>query len=170
MNGETNIKPDKIKRDQPTSWRTYQVRVALAREASAPYGEQLTSPDTVFDLFRDDAARWDRERFLTLLLDTSHRLIGIDEVSVGTINSAPVHPREVMKAVILANATSLIFVHNHLSLELHPSQADMAATRRLRRVANLLQVKCLDHIIVGPGGFFSFVENDMWADLPDESE
>jgi DNA repair protein RadC len=75
-----------------------------------------------------------------------------------------------MKAVILANAASVIFVHNHLSLELCPSSDDIAVTRRLRRIASLLQVKCLDHFIVGPTGYFSFVENDMWPDLPVDSE
>ncbi len=166
MNRDTNKQPQPVERKEPMSWRTYQVRVEIVREIPAPYGEPLTFPPDVYELFREDVARWDRERFITVLLDASHRVLGVEEVSVGTLTSAPVHPREVMKAAILTNAAAIILIHNHPTGELRPSLEDIAITQRLRQVADLLQIRCLDHFIIGPTSYFSFVENDMWGQLP----
>ncbi len=150
------------------SWRDYQVRVELIRELPPPYAEPIKVPDDVYELFRDEVARWDREHFLTVLLDGAHRVVGVEEVHVGTLNHVPTHPREVMKAALLANACSIIIVHNHPSGDLTPSKADHAVTRILRRAGEILGIECLDHIIIGRAGFFSFREQGLWTALPKE--
>ena len=86
------------------------IRVALIEEAPAAYGPAITSAGDVWKALLPDVRRWDRERFLTVILDASHRPIGVDTVSVGTLNACYVHPREVMKALIFANAAAFIAV------------------------------------------------------------
>src|SRR5262249_39787909 len=112
----------------------------------------------IFDLLRDDARRWDRERFVTVALDTGHRILGLEEVSVGGLNSAPIYPREVFKGLILANAAAFIAVHNHPSGEATPSPQDIAVTKHLREAGELLGIKLLDHIILGHDCFTSLLE------------
>ncbi len=107
-------------------------------------------------------ATWDRERFLTLLLDNKHTLIGVEEVSVGSLTSSIVHPREVFKAIILANAAAFMMAHNHPSGDPTPSREDLEITRRLREIAEVLGVRCLDHIVIGAGRYVSFVNDGYW--------
>jgi DNA repair protein RadC len=130
-------------------------RLVLVGDAPTPYGAALVSPDAVWALFANDAPRWDRERFLTLALDTKKRLLGVEEVSVGTLNSTLVHPREIFKALILANAESFICVHNHPSGDPTPSVEDREVTRRLKEAGALLGIPLVDHIVLGHTTFHS---------------
>jgi DNA repair protein RadC len=134
------------------------VRVELVRERPAPFGEPVTSAADVFALLKDHAARWDREHFLTILLDGSHRVVGIDEVTVGIMNASLVHPREVFKSAILANAGAIIAAHNHPSGDLRPSSEDRAVTKRLVEAGTLLGIRVLDHVIVTGTGYYAFSE------------
>lgn len=138
------------------------VRVMLVRDPGEPYSGTLTRPAAVFEFLKDEVATWDRERFLTLMLDSSHRLIGIEEVAVGTVNSAVVHPREVFKALILANATAFIAVHNHPSGQPLPSIADIEITERLRKVGELVGIQLLDHIIIANREYHAFSEHQTF--------
>ena len=131
-------------------------RVYLIADAPAPYGEPLTSPDEVWRLLKEQTTTWDRERFITLALDGKHRLLGVDEVAVGTLTSCLVHPREVFKALILANAKAFICAHNHPSNDSEPSAEDLAVTQTLRDAGKLLGIPLLDHIILASGGYYSF--------------
>jgi DNA repair protein RadC len=131
------------------------VRVELVREGPWPVGDPVTSPAAVFTLLQEHAARWDREHFLTVLLDGQHRVVGIDDVAVGASGSCPVHPREVFKAAILANATAIIAAHNHPSGDLTPSVEDRAVTKRLVGAGTLLGIPLLDHLIVTGTSFYS---------------
>lgn len=90
-----------------------------------------------------------REVFALLLLDAQHRVIEYRELFYGTIDSASVHPREVVKAALFANAAAMIVAHNHPSGSTEPSRADIAITDRLTRALELIDVRLLDHIIVG---------------------
>lgn len=128
-------------------------RVALVGDVATPYGEAITRPEDVWNLFKDDALSWDRERFLTLALDPRKRLLGVEEVSVGTLTSSVVHPREIFKALILANAESFIGVHNHPSGDPTPSQEDLAVTRRLKEAGEILGIPLLDHVVLGHENF-----------------
>lgn len=131
------------------------VRVKLVREGPWPVGEPIRTPAEVFALLQPHAARWDREHFLTVLLDGQHRVVGIDDVAVGACGSCPVHPREVFKAAILANATAIIAAHNHPSGDPTPSDADRLVTKRLAEAGALLGIPLLDHLVVTGTGFYS---------------
>jgi DNA repair protein RadC len=133
----------------------------MVRDEGAPfYKEPVRGPADVFRLLADEARSWDRERFLNLLLDGRHRTIGLDEVSVGTATASLVHPREIFKPVILANACGFILIHNHPSGDPNPSQEDRDITNRLKEAAALMGVPLLDHIVLGEKGFFSFADTD----------
>jgi DNA repair protein RadC len=127
--------------------------VKLVRTGSMATGEQqrsrMNGPAEVAALlwryFRDT----DREHFAALLLDTKNRLIGVTTVSVGDLSSVLVHPREVFKPAILANAASVILAHNHPSGDPQPSPEDVAITRRLQEAGQILGIEVLDHVVVG---------------------
>lgn len=97
----------------------------------------------------------DREHFITLLLDTKHNLRGIHTVSVGSLDSSVVHPREVLKPAILANSSAIIIAHNHPSGDPTPSQEDIKVTHRLVEASRIIGIELLDHIIIGERRFVS---------------
>lgn len=108
------------------------------------------------------------EHFISLHLNVRHEVIGIHEVSHGTVSSSLVHPREVFKAALLANSYALILCHNHPSgSAIYASREDIEATRQLLRVGHLLGISILDHLIVGPQqGFLSMREKyaELWEE------
>ena len=97
----------------------------------------------------------DREHCLTVLLDTRNHVIGINTVSIGTVSASLVHPREVFKPAMLANASSLILAHNHPSGELEPSQQDVELTTRLLEAGRLVGIELVDHLIICEQAHFS---------------
>lgn len=100
----------------------------------------------------------EREVFAVLFLDSQHRLIEYQELFFGTIDAAAVYPREVIKAALDHNAAAVIFSHNHPSGVSQPSQADIAITEKLKKALDLIDVRTLDHIIIGEDTF-SFAES-----------
>jgi DNA repair protein RadC len=101
------------------------------------------------------------ELFCCLHLDNRHRLIAFDELFRGTIDGASVHPREVVKQALSRNAAAVILAHNHPSGVAEPSQADELITRRLREALALVDIRVLDHCIVGDNGCLSFAERGL---------
>jgi DNA repair protein RadC len=101
------------------------------------------------------------ELFCCLHLDNRHRLIAFDELFRGTIDGASVHPREVVKQALGRNAAAVILAHNHPSGVAEPSQADELITRRLREALALVDIRVLDHCIVGDTGCLSFAERGL---------
>jgi DNA repair protein RadC len=101
------------------------------------------------------------EVFCCLHLDSRHRLISFDEMFRGTVDGASVHPREVVRQTIARNSTAVIFAHNHPSGVTEPSHADELITRRLREALALVDIRVLDHIIVGDGSCLSFAESGL---------
>ena len=99
------------------------------------------------------------EVFALLCLTTKHRIIAYHEVSRGTLDATIVHPREVFKAAILANAAAIVVCHNHPSGDPSPSSDDIEVTKRLVATGELLGIAVLDHIIVGDGRYYSFTES-----------
>jgi DNA repair protein RadC len=98
-----------------------------------------------------------------ILLDTRYRLIDAQEISLGSVNESIAHPREVFRPALLASAYAIIVVHNHPSGDPAPSSTDHSLTRRLAEAAELLQIKLLDHVIIGSPAdgrapYFSFKE------------
>lgn len=93
----------------------------------------------------------EREVFAVLLLDTRHRVLRFEEMFLGTIDGAEVHPREVARAALLHNAAAVICAHNHPSGTPEPSAADRAVTARLKQALALIEVRLLDHFVIGDG-------------------
>lgn len=102
-----------------------------------------------------------REVFLVLFLDNRHRLIAQEELFLGTIDGATVHPREVVKQALHHNAAALILAHNHPSGIAEPSQADISITQRLKRLLEEVDIRTLDHLIVGEGEVRSLAEHGL---------
>lgn len=102
-----------------------------------------------------------REVFLCLFLDNQHRLIAQEELFQGTLDGSMVHPREVVKRCLHHNAGAIIFVHNHPSGVAEPSQADIGITRRLKNALDLVDIRTLDHLVVGDGEVVSLAERGL---------
>lgn len=122
----------------------------------------LNSPKAVAALFMGDLMYKQKEFFKVLLLDTKNSIIAIDEVSVGTLNSAIVHPREVFNVAIRKNASSVILIHNHPSQNTSPSREDIDLTIRLAEAGKIIGIEVLDHIIIGGSEFLSFKEKNLF--------
>jgi len=108
----------------------------------------IKGPDDVADFVRSILTDNSREHFIALYLDGAHQVASYSIVSIGTANSAVVHPREVFQRAILAGAVSIIIAHNHPSGVLTPSPEDHKVTRRLKEAGEILGIKLLDHLIV----------------------
>ena len=125
---------------------------ALARKMAEELRREspvLDTPEAVANLMREDARLRNVETFQILLLNTRRRLIEVVKVSDGTLDTILVHPREVFKPAIAANAAAVILLHNHPSGEATPSEADIKVTRDLIRAGQLLKIDVLDHVILG---------------------
>lgn len=101
------------------------------------------------------------EVFACLFLDNRHRVISFEELFKGTIDGATVHPREVVKRALANNAAAVIFAHNHPSGVTEPSQADVLLTRRLRDALSLVDIRVLDHFVIGDGEAVSLAEKGL---------
>ena len=130
-------------------------------------GEQLrrdqvfTRPDTVMRYLQSLLSGRHQEVFVALFLDSQHRLIASEEMFFGTIDGASVHPREVVRRALHHNASALIFGHNHPSGVAEPSRDDATITSRLKEALGLVDVRVLDHIVVGAGCAVSMAERGM---------
>jgi DNA repair protein RadC len=121
----------------------------------------LAAPDRTREFLRLKLGALEHEVFSVLFLDNRDRLIEYVELFRGTINSASVHPREVVKEALARNAAGLIMCHCHPSGEASPSQADEQITHRLKEALALLEIRVLDHIIVAGSQAFSFAETGL---------
>ena len=139
----------------------YELKVV--RERRPGYGQQrsLRTSAEVFAAFRARCEQADREEFIAVFLDGKNRLIGFNVVSVGSLTASLVHPREVFKPAILANAAALVVVHNHPSGDPTPSAEDQAITDRLKKAAELLGMSLLDHVVIGDGRYVSFADTGI---------
>jgi DNA repair protein RadC len=109
----------------------------------------LDTPERVADLLREKNRAYEVENFQVIVLNTRRKLIRVDNISQGTLDTILVHPREVFKPAIAANAAAIILVHNHPSGDPTPSEADIKVTRDLIRAGQLLKIDVLDHVILG---------------------
>lgn len=124
----------------------------LARRMAAEVGTEpplLDTPERIADLLRDENRQYQVENFQVVLLNTRRRLIRVENVTQGTLDTLLVHPREVFRAAIAANASAVVVVHNHPSGDPTPSDADVRVTRDLIRAGQLLKIELLDHVILG---------------------
>lgn len=109
----------------------------------------LDTPARIADYLREPNRLYDVETFQAVLLNTRRRLIRVEQLSQGTLDTILVHPREVFRAAITSNASALVLVHNHPSGDPTPSESDIKATRDLIRAGQLLKIDVLDHVIFG---------------------
>ncbi len=119
----------------------------LARETLSK--QKIDSPELVNELVGPEMRRLRKESLRVILLDTRYHLIRVEEVSIGSVNESIAHPRDIFRPALVSSAYAVIVVHNHPSGDASPSQTDHSLTRRLAEAAELLQIKLLDHIIIG---------------------
>lgn len=121
----------------------------------------FTSTEETKLYLQTQLAKREREVFMVLFLDSQHILLHQEELFLGTINSAEVHPREVIKVALKYNAAAIILAHNHPSGSTKPSPADIAVTKRIAQLCQLMEIRLLDHLIIGQGTPFCFAENNL---------
>lgn len=124
-------------------------------------GNALTSPDITRAYLSAQLRGYSYEVFACLFLDNQHRVIQLDELFRGTLDSASVYPREVARQALQHNAAAVIFAHNHPSGISEPSQADKHITEKLKQALALFEIRVLDHFIIGDGQPYSFAENGL---------
>ena len=131
------------------------------RELSARYADtkpNLTSPKLVREYLHARLNSLEHEEFHGLFLDTQNNLISHESLFVGTIDSCAVHPREVAHTALSLNSAAVIFSHNHPSGNPEPSAADRQLTERLKKALALIDVRVLDHVVIGEGMSVSLAE------------
>jgi len=148
----------------PARWAELQAALELVRRHHLERlraGPVLASPRSARDYLIARLRDHEHEVFCCLFLDSRHRLITCDELFRGTVDGASVHPREVVKQALARNATAVILAHNHPSGIAEPSQADEIITTRLRDALALVEIRLLDHLIVGDGCCTSLAEKGL---------
>ena len=141
-----------------------QAALELARRHYAELmqaGPALANPRATREFLRARLRDRDHEVFCCLFLDNRHRVICFEEVFRGTLDGASVHPRDVVKLALARNAAAVILAHNHPSGVAEPSQADELITARLRDALGLVDIRVLDHIVVGDAACVSFAERGL---------
>jgi DNA repair protein RadC len=137
---------------------------SLARryfETSLPAGATIRSPADTESFLRARLGHLGHELFCCLFLDNRHRVLRFDELFRGTIDGTSVYPREVVKEALAVNAAAVILAHNHPSGVAEPSQADERITRRLKSALELVDVRLLDHLIIGDGSVTSLASRGL---------
>lgn len=139
-------------------------KVELVKENAVNYGGKDFNINNAYQLYKAmcDIYHMDRqteEVLCVICVDIKNRVIGIHEVSRGTIDASLVNQRELFKRVLLNNAAKIFVVHNHPSGVTTPSNADCIITNKIQKAGELLDIKLLDHIIIGDGEYYSFKEN-----------
>ncbi len=142
-------------------YRIPRYTISLVRDGSVKASERVVRDSAVArDILLPLFTGLDREQFVVMALDTKHKVIGLNVVSVGSLSMSIVHPREVFKPAILLNASATILAHNHPSGDCSPSAEDRALTTRLRAGGELLGIPVLDHLILSEDGIhFSFADS-----------
>ncbi|MEH0873192.1 DNA repair protein RadC [Pectobacterium cacticida] len=120
--------------------------------------DAMRNPEATGQYLQLLLSRREREVFLVLFLDNQHHVIRHQEMFVGTISSVEVHPREIVREALKANAAALILAHNHPSGKAEPSQADRAITEQIVKACQLMEIRVLDHLVIGQGEYVSFAE------------
>lgn len=144
------------------SWRRVQLTL-VRKPAPEPY--TLHGPDDLARLAAAFIASDPREVLVAIYLDNRHRPIAVHRVSIGTVTSTAVHPREVFGPGLQLGAESLVVAHNHPSGDPSPSSEDRMVTERLRQAGQLLGVELLDHVVLGSARYFSFA-TETYLPLP----
>lgn len=136
------------------------VSIRMVDEPPLLSDRRIRSAHDAVEVMAKELQKYDRELFCILNLQTNGKVINMNVVSMGTLNTAVVSPREVFKTAILSNAASILLVHNHPSGECSPSKEDMQVTERLIECGKLIDIPVVDHVITGrEGAYYSFREH-----------
>ena len=147
-----------------SKYSQFQAALELGRrylESNLNRDVALTSPGDTRNFLKARLRAYPHEVFACLFLDNRHRVICFEELFTGTIDGASVHPREVVRRALYHNAAALIFAHNHPSGVAEPSHSDRQITQRLKDALGLIDVRVLDHIVVGDAEVVSFAERGL---------
>lgn len=123
--------------------------------------DALSSPEAVRDFARMKMAGLKDEAFMVIYLNTKNHVIEHEMINEGTVDQAVVYPRNIIKKALVNNATGLILIHNHPSGMCEPSKEDVKLTHAIKEAARTVNIRTVDHIIVGKSGYFSFIENSL---------
>jgi DNA repair protein RadC len=132
--------------------------ILLRRLRTTPH---LTNSDASRDYLQLLLAAEPVENFVVVHLDAKHQVMAVQTLCTGTIDTASIYPREVIRAVMQYNSAAAVFAHNHPSGNPEPSQADVTITRKLKTALETIGVRVLDHIVVGVSGTVSFAERGL---------
>ena len=135
--------------------------IGFLEENGRSYGDALSSPRQTAEYLRLRIGAAEREVFTVIYLNNQHQVIETEDMFHGTIDGAPVYPREVARRALEHNAAAVIFGHNHPSGMAEPSSADRRITERLQSGLTLLDIRVLDHLIVTEGASYSFAEHGL---------
>ena len=122
---------------------------------------KISSSEDIYNYLKNELADKKNEYFYAILLDTKNVIISKEVISIGTLDASLVHPREAFKPAVKKSAKSIIFVHNHPSGDFSPSNDDFKTTQRLVEAGDILDIKVLDHIIIGKYGYYSFKKENL---------
>ena len=145
---------------KPEQAKVIDLALNILTERHLP-GQALTNPTDTIEYLRIKLADYKNEVFCALFLDNRHRVLAFEELFFGTINGASVHPRVVIQRTMEINAGAVIFAHNHPSGIAEPSHADRTLTTRLKKALDYVDVRVLDHIVVGAEGTTSFAQTGL---------
>lgn len=137
------------------------VAVRLVEQPSFLSDEKVDSPQAAVRVLGKELKDYDREVLCVVNLNTKSRPINASIVSMGILDGALAHPREIMKTAILSNAAQILLLHNHISGEVTPSRQDIALTDRMQKVCDMMGIPLADHVIVGENQYFSFREKSI---------
>ncbi|MEG1482912.1 MAG: DNA repair protein RadC [Cetobacterium sp.] len=138
------------------------VKIKMVRERNEKFTvNKVNGPQDGVEIARQFLEEYDRECLIVMALNTKNKVINISVVSVGSLNSSIVHPREVFKTLILSNAASFIIAHNHPSGNSTESREDILITKRLNECAKIMGINLLDHLIIGDGNYTSLKEKGL---------
>ncbi len=121
----------------------------------------IKSPKDLYPLLKEKIINFHKEYFMVVSLDNRNKIISIDVVSIGTLNSSLIHPRETFETAIKNHAAGIIICHNHPSGELEPSEEDLLVTRNLTKAGRLLMISVIDHLIITKDSYISFKERKI---------
>ena len=121
----------------------------------------LNSVEATYDYLKSSIGLLEKEVFKIIFLSANNKYLGDEIIFLGTIDKSQIYPREIVKSVLKYNAKSVIFSHNHPSGNPKPSQADLEMTKKLKKILEPLEVRVLDHIIITPEKYYSFLEEGI---------
>jgi DNA repair protein RadC len=162
--GENEIRgKNGVKGIGPAKIAEIKAAIELGRRYQKPKlaGASFCSSGDVVSYYQPRMKDLKKEMFRCALLDTKNKIISDEVVSIGSLSASIVHPREAFKSAIRESAAAVIFIHNHPSGDIKPSQEDILLTRRLVQAGEVLGIQVLDHIIIGDGSHFSFRDNGL---------